>query len=219
MRPVYKTKTITERVYTRLSKAIIDKSLLPGQHLTIGGLACELGVSRTPVRQALIQLKQCGLVEGDVMSGGGTFVAGLSHDDLREIFDVREAVELFAVEFAASKARSTALRSIRSKLEQHLAPTDTIEAAKAADADLAFHRAIVNLTGNQRLQDIWRQVGIQLSRFWYEGRGSSQRASEDARECLRIAVELEKRNAVQARATMKQHLDKTRRAMSDYLSQ
>lgn len=216
MRPVYKTKTVTERVYNRLKKAIIKNDLLPGQTLTIEGLAQGLGVSRTPVREALLMLKQEGLVEGDMISGRGTFVAGLTHDDLQEIFEVREAVELFAIQVVIDRIRASQLQNMRKKLEQHLSPTNAQEVASAAEADLEFHRAIVEATGNKRLREVWNQLAVQFRRFWDEGRTSSDRAKEDIQDCLKVIASLEQGESEQAMTALKQHLEKTRKAISSW---
>ena len=92
---VRKTQTVTSRVYKRLSRAILQNELLPGEHLVAEALAERFGVSRTPVREALQILEHEGLVE--TVGSSGTFVTGLELSDLLRIFEFREAIELHAL--------------------------------------------------------------------------------------------------------------------------
>lgn len=216
MRRVSKTKTVTEKVYSRLKKAISRNELLPGQMLSIEALSQDFGVSRTPVREALLMLKQEGLVEGEANRGRGIFVAGLSLRDLQDIFELREAIETFALRAIRKPQFEKYIVHARDRLVEIQDPKDLSAATEAADADLAFHRALVVASDNKRFLDVWDQLSIQLRRFWEDGRSHPERASREVKECLQIIGALES-NAIQdAIALLEQHLARTREAVTSW---
>src|SRR5262244_3771229 len=93
-------RKVTDWVYEELKLAIVDLRLAPGEPLREATLAEQLGVSKTPIRQALTMLEQEGLVE--TMSFKGAVVAGYSKQDLLEIYELRELLENAAARAAAA---------------------------------------------------------------------------------------------------------------------
>ena len=213
MRRVYKTKSVTEKVYAKLRRAISRNDLLPGQALSIETLAQELGVSRTPVREALLLLKQDGLVDTETRTA---FVAGLSLKDLGEIFELREAVEAHALKLVARQSTLKPLEAVGRHLRESERPTSREEIKRATEVDLEFHRALVVASSNRRLLEVWDQMSIQLRRFWEDGRDSQKRATEDVQDCLQILSALEAGAFKVATTILEQHLGKTKGAITDW---
>ncbi len=213
MRRVYKTKSVTEKVYSKLRKAISRNELSPGQALNIETLAQELGVSRTPVREALLMLKQEGLVDAETRT---TFVTGLSLKDLEEIFELREAVEAYALKMVARQRLLKPLEAVGRQLRSLESPGSPDETTRAAEVDLEFHRALVVASANRRLIEVWDQMSVQLRRFWEAGRDSQERVKEDIRDCLEILAALEAGSEEEALAILERHLAKTKGAIADW---
>jgi len=124
----------------------LDGVLKPGEQLTETQLAQELGMSRTPVRNALLRLHHERLVTS--VPNGGTFVAALSPVDVAEMYDLREVLEGLAARLLARRitpAEADVLRELAAKAD---APSATLS------DDMEFHRAIVSMCGNARLAEL-----------------------------------------------------------------
>ena len=147
------TVSHTLTVYAELRRRILDNAIAAGSSVSIKELADEFGVSRTPIRDALIRLEKEGLLE--FVPHQGVRILPLSADDMGEIYMILAGLELAAIETILDRAPD----------ETALAPMDAgiaaMEAALAEDdlnawatADEAFHDALVKLAGNRRLADL-----------------------------------------------------------------
>ena len=179
-------RSVTDRTYDRIKEAIVTNVFSPGQVLAAEPLARTLGVSRTPVRDALLMLRNEGLVEGEAVRGKGMVVAELRLDDLDALFELRFAIEAGALALVAERGNPSTLRRLRAELEEHLEPRDDAAANAASLADLAFHRGIIRATGNAYFMRSWDQLATQLQRYWDAGQAIPDRAREDTAESLAI---------------------------------
>ena len=144
-----------------LREAIWTGVLRPGQRLSENWLAGEIGVSRPPLREAIRVLEQEGLVVS--IPRRGSFVRTLAGQDISEIYTVRCALEGMAAELAME-----ALPHELERLDQMVVQVETWDGVSGAhlrevvDRDFDFHRALVNLSGNERLVAMWEQIAGQL---------------------------------------------------------
>jgi DNA-binding GntR family transcriptional regulator len=138
--------TARARVYANLRDAIVRAELAPGRQLSENELAATLGVSRTPVREALQRLRDDRLVE--IVPQLGTFVSPISTRAVADAQFIREALECAAVRAAAVRVTAEDLEA----LEQNLAAQDRARASADFDAfyvlDDQFHQAICDLSGH-----------------------------------------------------------------------
>jgi DNA-binding GntR family transcriptional regulator len=142
LRPV-QTDNLTERVFEQIRSAIITKIFPPGARLTEAKLAEDLNVSKTPVREAFVRLREIGLIEPDGRRGGRVVQA--SRPTVAEMYEVREALEAHATRLAAeARIARAAARSLTG------AEADDRNAFQIAD--LSFHHAIAASTRNHRLE-------------------------------------------------------------------
>src|SRR6185437_5714811 len=119
-------KTLRDWVFECLRPSIVSGDLTPGQRIVEADLAKQLEVSKSPVREAILQLKQDGLVI-DAPKGRGVVVAPLKANDVREIYAVREAMEMLAVRTLAAMGqtdRFAMLRTILDRMQSALAASD-----------------------------------------------------------------------------------------------
>lgn len=140
-----------EQAYRLIKQRILDNEYPPGFQALEQEMAEQLGVSRTPVREALIRLKNEGLV--DLAPRRGMRVVPLSPDDMKEIYEVLTGLESMAVELLARKAPSS------EELQPLVDAIDAMDRALEGDdleawaqADERYHRALLELCGNQRLR-------------------------------------------------------------------
>lgn len=152
-----------ERAYRALKALILTNQLPAGSQLLEQEAALRLGMSRTPVREAMIRLEKDGVVE--LRPRHGMRVLPVSADDMREIYEVLTSLESTAAELVARRGVSEA------ELSQLQQAVSDMDAALAADdlegwaaADQRFHSLLVELTRNQRLQQIVTQLGEQAHR-------------------------------------------------------
>ncbi|QCR20320.1 GntR family transcriptional regulator [Agrococcus sp. SGAir0287] len=148
--------TRRELILDRLRSSVASGELPPGTHLGETELSSSLGVSRGTLREALRHLEEEGLLSRDAR--GRLSVRVVSLAEVRDIFDVRFALESFAAEVACS---SPALPAIVERLRAALARLEAAEREDVPariDADLAFHEEICAASGNATLVESWRRV-------------------------------------------------------------
>jgi len=139
----------TEKVYDLLLESIIKRRLSLGQRLVERDLAEKLGVSKTPIREALNRLKKEGLVEGAPYRG--FFVAQISPKDMEEIYKLREVLEGLAARDASekiNKGQTRQLNSIVQSLENYVEGKDL---ESYSSLDLKFHNLLAAISKNERL--------------------------------------------------------------------
>jgi GntR family transcriptional regulator of gluconate operon len=132
-----------------IREEIFSGRLRRGEHLVESRLAKQLNISRGPIREAFQLLRAEGLVHDEPRRG--TFVVRLSSRDVREIYDLRAAVEGTAARLVAVDADPEAVDELRSIIERMSAGLEHRDLSAIGRADLDFHEAICRLSGNRRL--------------------------------------------------------------------
>jgi DNA-binding GntR family transcriptional regulator len=151
---------LTERVCQGLRDAIVNGVLKPGERLVEERIAIQMGVSRVPVREALQALSAEGLVTS--LPRRGMTVAVLTKQDVQEIYGLRSALECQAARTACrniSVSNLEDLRSLAQEMRRSGVPRDT---ELLAAPDIAFHRRILEVSGNRRLLDAWMGIMSQI---------------------------------------------------------
>ena len=154
MIPLEPAPNLTEQVYARILEAITDRTLFPGQRITQNELAERLGVSRQPVSHALHLLHRQGLV---AESGRRGFeVTQLDPERIRQLYEVRGAIDALAARLAAGRVKSDAAG--RARLEAALRAGRAIDRktplARLIALDVDFHTAIYRLAGNPAIEEM-----------------------------------------------------------------
>lgn len=165
----------TDWVYRELRRLIIQGNYAPGKRLVEERLAQELGVSRTPVREALARAAAEGLIR--IYPNRGAVVRTFTRDDLTQIFDLRAVLEGYAAYQAALRISPDQLDLLKQEaaaLEASLEQTFVSREAEVqflVDHNATFHQIIITTSGNERLADLLRMVvNVPLqfrSFYWY----------------------------------------------------
>jgi DNA-binding GntR family transcriptional regulator len=158
-------KTLRDWVFECLRTSIVSGDLAPGQRIVEADLAKQLEVSKSPVREAILQLKQDGLVI-DAPKGRGVVVASLKPSDVREIYAVREALEGLAVRLLAANPRPERLAPVQAIVERMREARAEGDLRRQFDLDVEYHTALCAATGNRRLQDLFASVRPDLQRIF-----------------------------------------------------
>lgn len=160
-----KRGSLVDEAYAALKQAIRDTVFAPGYQGSEQEIAVRLGMSRTPVHEAIIRLQEDGLVR--VLSKRGVLICPLAPQDIREIYEVVIAVESMAAELlavlpdAARSAVADDLEVATAAMDEALARDDL---PGWAEADDRFHRLLVERCGNGRLRRIAQTVTDQAHR-------------------------------------------------------
>jgi DNA-binding GntR family transcriptional regulator len=130
-----------------LRDAILEGRLRPGSQLRETHLAADLGVSRAPLREALAQLAEEGMV--NKIPFKGAFVAEVSAESIAEIASLRKRLEPYAIELALPRLRGATRIKVTRPLEDMTIGADTNDAAATINAHMGFHRAFYELSGHK----------------------------------------------------------------------
>jgi DNA-binding GntR family transcriptional regulator len=159
----FQRRSTTEDVALALRTAIVRGELPQGSKLGEVLLAQRLAVGRGPIREAIRQLVQEGLVEYHV--NRGAFVRTLDVDDIRDVYLARDAIEVRAVRVLIDS--DVDLGALRAGIDDMRAAIDGVETVTDAlvDADISLHRAIVDLAGSPRLARMFSTLAAEISMF------------------------------------------------------
>ncbi len=145
--------TTPDGVYRLLRTAILDGSVPPGGQLRETHIAADLGISRSPLREALTRLEEEGLVVK--IPFRGSFVVEVSAREVAEIASIRILVEPYAAELSAPTLRGPERLRLKQTIEELYRATDTNDIPASIDAHLRFHRLFYEFSGNSALQSLW----------------------------------------------------------------
>ena len=157
------TRSLTDQAYEIIKEAIISLELEPGEKLKESTLAEELGISKTPVREALTRLQHEGLV--NVLPFRGASVAEIDDRDMEEIFELRELLEGTAVKRAAISFSLEDSQEGEALLEEMRAAYKAGDIKSYAQPSRDFHGLLIKKFGNQRMISVLKTFDDQLERI------------------------------------------------------
>jgi len=199
--------TLPDRVFSELKEAIVHGRIPPGGKISEPELARRYGVSRGPLREAIGRLEACGLVVR--RPNLGARVVELSHGQLLEIYQVREALEGLAARLAAEQMSDEEIAELRALLDQHdrEIEQDPKNAYFQKEGDLDFHYCIVQGSGNSRLVELLCNDLYQLVRYYrYRYGTASNRGPSALAEHGHIVDAIERRDGELAELLMRAHV-------------
>jgi len=199
-----------DSVYGALRQAILGRKFDPGEPLTEGDLCRRFGVSRTPVREALAKLERDHLVR--VVPKKGAFVRSLSHDEIRELYQVREELEALAVRLAGAKVQPGDLEALEARFR---ALDLDARGAGAAHAEVRalgdeFHRYLLKRADNTKLLQVLEQMREEVQPVWTMSIVAPGRAQALVREHLAIIDALKRADVRRAERLMRRHIRRVR---------
>ncbi|TQJ29984.1 GntR family transcriptional regulator [Microbacterium sp. SLBN-146] len=194
---------IKDLVYEKLRTAIIDQTFAAGEPLREAALTERFGVSKTPIREALVRLEQDGLVE--IAPYRGARAKKYSPSDLHEIYAAREILEAECVRRAARSKDPVVVGKLRENIAASRAALVKDDLDGAADALDEFDEVLFAGLENSLLEDIQRRLGAHLRRVGQVGR-SAERFSVSIDEHERIVDAIAAGSAAKADALLRAHL-------------
>ncbi len=201
-------QSLTDRIYEYLKEGIVTNGFKPGDRLEEQELADSLSVSRTPVREALGRLGADGLVT--ILPRRGALVVRLNPKDIKDIYDVREALEVLAIGLGMERLTSDELANLERIHQEFGQALEHSEFRVCFARDREFHEALMKLSCNNKLKEFYDRLGapIQVTRWMHCENRVSQESSY--REHGKILEALTKHDASLASECMRDHLRKVK---------
>ncbi|MEW5899764.1 MAG: GntR family transcriptional regulator [Bacillota bacterium] len=197
-------------VFETLRDAIIQGRLKPGERLMEIQLAEEMGVSRTPVREALRKLELEGLIV--MIPRKGAYVAGISVKDIVDVFEVRAALESLAAGLAAERITDQELEELERALVQiSEASGSNLDAVVRTDTN--FHEIIYRASRNQRLTQLITNLQEQIQRFRTTSLAQPGRTKTAIEEHRKIVEAISERNVELAQALAREHIENAEQSL------
>lgn len=210
---------LPEKIYNHLRTKLLAGELPPGARLDYKKISAEMGVSTTPVREAMGKLASEGLVE--LVPRAGAIVRKLGAQEAVQLYGVREAIETYAAVKAAEKISAariqhlenllTKMRGLITKSFSHTTKLMTGEnLAEFLQSDLAFHMTIIEAAGNPRLTKLAGDSHIHSRIFGVERFGHNQELMEEADQIHRSIFDaLKQHDAPRASNLVSEHIQRS----------
>ena len=194
-------KPLREVVSETLRQAIQDGVLKPGERLMEIPLAEELGVSRTPIREAIRKLELEGFVV--MVPRRGTYVANISLKDITQVFEIRSALE----ELAAGRITEEEIETLERMLVEIGDHMENKDMESVVAADVEFHEVLYRASRNERLADIVHNLREQTYRFRSFSMNQPGRLRKTWEEHRQLVEAIASHNATQARKLARIHME------------
>lgn len=191
-------------VFHTLREAILKGELKPGERLMELQLAAKLGVSRTPIREAIRMLEQEGLAV--TIPRKGAEVAKMTEKDMEDVLEVRDALDELAARIACEQISEEQLQELSVTMHEFEESTKTRNIKKIAEADVMFHDIIYQSTGNPKLVNMLSNLREQMYRYRVEYLKDENNYPTLMKEHKKIVDGLTKKNKEQVTEAMHQHV-------------
>lgn len=199
---------LREQVLAELRRRIVDGEYQEGERLTETRLADDFGVSRNPVREALRVVEAEGFVQ--ILPRRGAVVATLDEAAVRDLFAVRQQLETLAAGHAAERARPEGIAMLRRLVEDANAATKAGDFDRVAELNSAFHRAVIEVSGNRWLLSM--SAAMYHHVHWVFRVGAAQRAPHSSEEHVRLVDAIEAGDAEAATEAARLHVEAAAKA-------
>jgi len=196
----------SEIVYRDLRDAIINVTLTPGTPLVEKDITEKYGISRTPVREAILRLAEERLV--DVVPKSGTFVARIPVAELREAIVARKALEEVCVREATARASKSQLMALHAVIQRERELAETGDEQAFHEADNAFHAGIASAGGYPGIWNMIEKIRVQVERYRRLTLPQEGRMEMVVAEHAAVLDAIEQGDADAAVAAMNNHLNK-----------
>lgn len=202
---------LREVVCETLREAICDGILEPGERLMEIQIAEELGVSRTPVREAIRKLELEGYVI--MLPRRGTYVANLSIKDINEVYEIRASIDALAAGLAAERITDDELEQMERMLVATVEAFDKGDMDRVVEYDTKFHDVLYCASRNARLVGIINNLREQLTRFRSISMAYPGRMKKTMEEHGRMVEAIAQRDVELAQQLARQHMENSEQAL------
>lgn len=202
---------LRDLVFNTLRQAILTGELKPGERLMEIHLADKLGVSRTPIREAIRKLELEGLVT--MIPRRGAEVAQITEKSMNDVLEIRRTLDALCAELACDRITEGELEALKQACDHFEYCVAGKDAQKIAQADVALHDIILQATGNQRLIQMVNNLAEQMYRYRFEYIKDSSQHQKLMEEHRIIYQSILDKDRDTAAAAAKTHIDNQKKAI------
>ena len=206
-------KSLRVLVYEEIKRQILTGEIEPGARIMEVETSESLGVSRTPVRDAVKKLEREGLVV--IEPRRGTYASRITASELIEILDVREHLEGLAVLYATEKMRNPQKEKLKAISDKYVASVAEKKINKMVRYDTEFHKTIIDASDNRTLISLIEQLDERMMRFRYAYFDNTRRAEMIPPEHQRILDAVMDGKAKEAELAAKDHVRRLKEVVMD----
>jgi DNA-binding GntR family transcriptional regulator len=200
-----------------LRQAIIEGRIQPGDRLREERLARDLGISRTPIREALLILQTEGVVEA--APNRGSFVREFTADEISDIYETRAVVEAHVAALAAKNATAASIKELQASCRRFVALLESPDAMALVKENLTFHGTVLDSARSRSLREVITSVTrlplVYRAYFWYSDRGRRN----SLRYHKAIAQAIADRSVARAERLMREHILAARDVLVAHLAE
>ena len=200
----HKTISLADQVFDHLENDILSGKYQRGEILTESKLSAELGVSRTPIREALRRLEQEHIIEE---SGKGSVVIGINEKDLEDIFMIRKSLECQVAALAAKNRTEEQLKQLREALEFQEFYLNKKDPDQIKLMDSRFHETLYKLSGSTAFYDTLVPLHKKIQKYRRASVANSSRAEASVAEHRKIYEAIESQNTALVAKYASEHVE------------
>ena len=200
----HKTISLADQVFDHLENDILSGKYQRGEILTESKLSAELGVSRTPIREALRRLEQEHIIEE---SGKGSVVIGINEQDLEDIFMIRKSLECQVAALAAKNRTEDQQKQLREALEFQEFYLNKKDPDQIKLMDSRFHETLYKLSGSTAFYDTLVPLHKKIQKYRRASVTNSSRAEASVAEHRKIYEAIEAKNTALAAKYASEHVE------------
>jgi DNA-binding GntR family transcriptional regulator len=210
-------KSLGQDVYDHLKQAIIDQDIAPGARLVESRIAKMLGISRTPLREALHKLEREDWIEK--IPSGGFKVVAFTRADIEETFGIRAVLEAYAARLAAEKHRPSDLVPLEKVMTRFQDCLDKKHTALLPDINTEFHDLLYAMSDSPRLIKMISQLQAQIFRFRQIILRQEAFAVASCQDHIKMLAAMRQRDADQVESLVRAHILKGKQAVISRLKE
>ena len=204
-------KSLVEIIFRQLEGMILSGKIQPGERINESKLSNVLGVSRAPIREALRLLASNGILE--IRANRGMFVRDLQINEVEGLYDIRAALDVLAGERAAELIDAEHLQVLNHWIEEMAGCVEANDTDAYYRVNIAFHEAIVEISGNANLLSIYEGVCKQMSLFRRVSLSLPGHLRLSLQRHKKIVEAIRSKNSVKAASVMKNHTIGAKKAL------
>lgn len=210
-------KPLRDKIAASIRNAIVEGKFKPGERLLEPDVANALGVSRTPLREAFLQLESEGFL--NVIPRKGAVVSDLSLRDAEETYTIKGTLEALAAKLAVENMSSDTLNELEKLNEEMLmiASSEEKDYKHFLELNAKFHQTIYEASGNEKLYKTINLLRNQTLRYNFIYLSLLSHLRESVAEHAEIIEALKKKNAVKVESLIKSHAESARKALAEYI--
>ncbi len=210
-------KPLRELVCEHIREAIINGTFAPGERLMEIQMADEMGVSRTPVREAIRKLEMEGFVV--MIPRRGTYVSNMSIKDINDVYEIRISLDTLAAGLAAERISDEELEELQRLLVKVGAAIEKNDMAKVVEADIEFHDVLYKASRNERLRNIINNLREQITVIRGVSMRYPGRLKDTQDEHRRLVESISARNVEKSQEMARIHLENAEKTLMAAMSE